>query len=125
MEWYLKVMRDNYANFSGRSRRKEYWMFTLMQIPIMVLLIILDGVLGLTFQVFEQDLGYGWLYLIGALVHLIPGLAVSVRRLHDVGKSGWFFLIILIPLIGGIWLFILSCTEGNKSENKWGPDSKA
>mgnify|MGYP006108631735 FL=1 len=124
MGWYLKVMRDNYANFSGRARRKEYWMYTLMLIPIMIVLILLDNILGLTFEMLGQDLGYGWLYLIGALVHLIPGFALSIRRLHDIGKSGWFFLIILIPLIGGIWLFVLWCTEGNKSENKWGPDSK-
>jgi len=124
MKWYLKVMRDNYANFSGRARRKEYWMYTLMIIPIMIVLIILDNILGLTFEVSGLDLGYGWLYLIGGLVHLIPGLALSVRRLHDVGKSGWFLLIILIPLIGGIWLLVLECTEGNKSENKWGPNPK-
>ena len=88
------------------------------------LLILLDNILGLTFEVSGLDLGYGWLYLIGGLVHLIPGLALSVRRLHDVGKSGWFLLIILIPLIGGIWLLVLECTEGNKSENKWGPNPK-
>jgi len=117
-------MRDNYANFSGRARRKEYWMYTLMIIPIMIVLIILDNILGLTFEVSGLDLGYGWLYLIGGLVHLIPGIAVTARRLHDIGKSGLFLLIILIPLIGGIWLLVLECTEGNKSENKWGPNPK-
>ena len=125
MKWYLKVMRDNYANFNGRARRKEYWMFTLMQISIMILLIILDGVLGLSFEIYGQDLRYGWLYAIGALIHLIPGFAVSVRRLHDVGKSGWFLLIALIPLIGSIWILVLICLDGEKSNNKWGPDSKA
>jgi uncharacterized membrane protein YhaH (DUF805 family) len=125
MKWYLKVMRDNYANFSGRARRKEYWMFTLIQISIMILLIILDGVLGLSFEIYGQDLRYGWLYAIGALIHLIPGFAVSVRRLHDVGKSGWFLLIALIPLIGSIWILVLICLDGEKSNNKWGPDSKA
>ena len=124
MKWYLKVMRDNYSNFSGRARRKEYWMYVLIQIPIIIVLILLDNILGLTFEVSGLDLGYGWLYLIGGLVHLIPGLALSVRRLHDVGKSGWFLLIILIPLIGGIWLLVLECKEGNKSENKWGPNPK-
>ena len=124
MEWYLKVMRDNYANFNGRARRKEYWMFTLMQFPIMILLIILDGVLGLSFEIYGQDLGYGWLYAIGALIHLIPGFA-SLSTFPPDAITNTFLLIILIPLIGGIWLFILSCTEGNKSENKWGPDSKA
>ena len=125
MEWYLKVMRDNYANFSGRARRKEYWMFSLIQIPIFLLLMFLDNTLGLTIEISGQNIGYGWLYLIGGLAHFIPGLAVSIRRLHDVGKSGWFLLIILIPSIGAIWLLVLACIEGNKFENKWGPDSKS
>ena len=125
MEWYLKVMRDNYANFSGRARRKEYWMFVLVQSIIMIGLMILDSVLGLDFELQGISLGYGYLYLIGIIVHFIPSLAVLVRRLHDVGKSGWFYFIFLIPIIGIIWLLILYCTEGQKEDNKWGPDPKA
>ena len=64
-------------------------------------------------------------YTICALIHFIPGLAVIVRRLHDVGKSGWFYLIVLIPFIGLIWLLILYCTDGQKEDNKWGPNPKA
>ena len=125
MEWYLKVMRDNYANFSGRARRKEYWMFVLVQTIVMIGLMILDSVLGLDFELQGISLGYGYLYLIGLIVHFIPSLAVLVRRLHDVGKSGWFYFIFLIPLIGVIWLLVLYCTEGQKEDNKWGPDPKA
>ena len=125
MEWYLKVMRDNYANFSGRARRKEYWMFVLVQTIVMIGLIILDSVLGLDFELQGISLGYGYLYLIGLIVHFIPSLAVLVRRLHDVGKSGWFYFIFLIPLIGVLWLLVLYCTEGQKQDNKWGPDPKA
>ena len=125
MEWYLKVMRDNYANFSGRARRKEYWMFVLVQTIIMIGLMILDSVLGLDFELQGIPIGYGYLYLIGIIVHFIPSLAVVVRRLHDVGKSGWFYFIFLIPLIGIIWLLVLYCTEGQKQDNKWGPDPKA
>ena len=125
MEWYLKVMRDNYANFSGRARRKEYWMFVLVQTIVMIGLMILDSVLGLDFELQGISLGYGYLYLIGLIVHFIPSLAVLVRRLHDVGKSGWFYFIFLIPLIGVIWLLVLYCTEGQKQDNKWGPDPKA
>jgi uncharacterized membrane protein YhaH (DUF805 family) len=73
----------------------------------------------------EISMGYGWIYTICGLIHFIPSLAVIVRRLHDVGKSGWFYLIVLIPLIGFIWLLILYCTEGQKEDNKWGPDPKA
>ena len=125
MEWYLKVMRDNYANFSGRARRKEYWMFALVQTIVMIGLMILDSVLGLDFELKGISLGYGYLYLIGIIVHFIPSLAVLVRRLHDVGKSGWFYFIFLIPIIGIIWLLVLYCTEGQKEDNKWGPDPKA
>ena len=122
MEWYLKVMRDNYANFSGRARRKEYWMYVLVQSIIMIGLMILDSILGLDFELQGISLGYGYLYSIGGIVHFIPSLAVLVRRLHDVGKSGWFYFIGLIPLIGAIWLLILFCTEGQKQDNKWGPN---
>ena len=125
MEWYLKVMRDNYANFSGRARRREYWMYVLVQSIIMIGLMILDSILGLDFELQGISLGYGYLYSIGGIVHFIPSLAVLVRRLHDVGKSGWFYFIGLIPLIGAIWLLILFCTEGQKQDNKWGPDPKA
>ena len=125
MEWYLKVMRDNYANFTGRARRKEYWMFALFQAIIMIVLVILDNVLGLGFDIGGIPLGYGVLYTIGALAHFIPGLAVNVRRLHDVGKSGWFYLIALIPFIGIIWLLVLMCTDGDKGDNAYGPDPKA
>ena len=125
MEWYLKVMRDNYANFNGRARRKEYWMYVLVQSIIMIGLMILDSILGLDFELQGISLGYGYLYLIGLIVHFIPSLAVLVRRLHDVGKSGWFYFIFLIPIIGIIWLLVLYCTEGQKQDNKWGPDPKA
>ena len=125
MEWYLKVMRDNYANFSGRARRREYWMYVLVQSIIMIGLMILDSILGLDFELQGISLGYGYLYLIGLIVHFIPSLAVLVRRLHDVGKSGWFYFIFLIPIIGIIWLLVLYCTEGQKEDNKWGPDPKA
>ena len=124
MEWYLKVMRDNYANFSGRARRREYWMYVLVQSIIMIGLMILDSILGLDFELQGISLGYGYLYSIGGIVHFIPSLAVLVRRLHDVGKLGWFYFIGLIPLIGAIWLLILFCTEGQKQDNKWGPDPK-
>ena len=130
MEWYLKVMRDNYANFKGRARRKEYWMFVLVYVIILIACMVLDNVLGTVFMMDagplgEISMGYGWLYSICSLVHFIPGLALVVRRLHDVGKSGWFYLLILLPIIGWIWLLVLYCTEGQKEDNKWGPDPKA
>ena len=130
MEWYLKVMRDNYANFKGRARRKEYWMFVLVNSIILIACMVLDNILGTVFMMDagplgEISLGYGWLYFICTLVHFTPALGLVVRRLHDVGKSGWFYFIFLIPIIGVIWLLVLYCTEGQKQDNKWGPDPKA
>ena len=130
MEWYLKVMRDNYANFKGRARRKEYWMFVLVYVIILIACMVLDNVLGIVFMMDagplgEISMGYGWLDSICSLVHFIPGLGLVVRRLHDVGKSGWFYLLILLPIVGWIWLLVLYCTEGQKEDNKWGPDPKA
>ena len=129
MEWYLKVVRDNYLNFSGRARRKEYWMFTLVYTIILFGCTVLDNMLGTVFMMDggalgQISMGYGWAYTICGLVHFLPSLSLVVRRLHDVGKSGWFYLIILIPFIGFIWILILFCTEGQKEENKWGPDPK-
>ena len=130
MEWYLKVMRDNYTNFSGRARRKEYWMFTLVYVIISTGCTVLDNVLGTVFMMDagplgEISMGYGWAYIICWLIHFIPGLALAVRRLHDVGKSGWFYLIFLIPIIGVIWLLVLFCLEGKKEDNKYGSNPKA
>ena len=130
MEWYLKVMKENYSNFSGRARRKEYWMFTLMFYVVLIVAMLLDNALGLDFKMDigygeEISSGYGWIYLLTSLIHFIPSIGVLVRRLHDVGKSGWFWLISLIPLIGAIWLLVLFCTEGDADENKYGPSPKS
>lgn len=123
MNWYLKVLQ-NYATFSGRARRKEYWIFILFNMIFAIVAMILDNVLGTTFDIMGQNAGYGWLYLFYGLAVFIPGLAVSVRRLHDIGKSGWMFLIALIPLIGAIWLLVLFCTDSQQGSNKWGENPK-
>lgn len=119
MNWYLQVLKK-YAEFSGRARRKEYWMFALFNIIFLVLAIILDNVLGTAIK----GVGYGLFYILYALAVLIPGLAVAVRRLHDVGKSGWMMLIALIPLIGAIWLLVLMVIDSNPGENEYGPNPK-
>ena len=123
MNWYLKVLRQ-YADFSGRARRKEYWMFCLFFFIFAIVAMILDNVLGLTFNLYGQSLGYGWLYLIFGLAHFLPSLAVCVRRLHDVGRSGWWYFIALIPLVGAILLLIWFCTNSQAGENKWGANPK-
>jgi len=119
MNWYLQVLKK-YAEFGGRARRKEYWMFALFNVIFLIVAIILDNVLGTTIGV----LPYGVFYFLYALAVLLPGLAVGVRRLHDVGKSGWMMLIGLIPLIGAIWLLVLVCTDSQSGTNKWGENPK-
>ena len=119
MNWYLKALK-NYAVFSGRARRKEYWMFVLFNAIFFIIAIILDNVLGTAIE----NVGYGLFYFLYFLAVLIPSLAVAIRRLHDVGKSGWFLLISLIPIIGAIWLLVLLCTKGDAGENKYGANPK-
>ncbi len=123
-KYYLDILTNKYADFKGRARRKEYWMWTLYYTVILFFAMVLDNALGLNFELLGQNLGYGWLYVTIGITHLIPGLGIVVRRLHDVGKSGWFYLIILIPLIGFIWILVLFCTEGVKEDNKWGSNPK-
>jgi uncharacterized membrane protein YhaH (DUF805 family) len=119
MNWYLKVLKQ-YADFSGRARRKEYWMFVLFNLIFAIVAMILDNILGLTVGI----LPYGVFYVLYTLAVFIPGLAVAVRRLHDVGKSGWMILIALIPLIGVIWLLVLMVTDSNPGKNQYGPNPK-
>jgi len=120
MYWYLKVIKDNYANFSGRARRREYWMFVLIQLIILILVIsyasLVDDLFGS--PVVGSILGF---YV---LATLIPWLALNVRRLHDTGKSGGYIFINLIPIIGRIWYVVLVATEGEFGPNQYGPDPK-
>jgi uncharacterized membrane protein YhaH (DUF805 family) len=125
MEWYLKVMKENYSNFSGRARRKEFWMFYLFYVIAIIVAMILDQALGLTWDMgYGVQSPYGWCYLLVGLFHFIPFLALHARRMHDVGKSGWFLLICLVPIVGSIWLLILWCTDGHVADNAYGSNPK-
>ena len=117
MDWYLEVFRK-YAQFSGRSRRKEYWMFTLFNILASVSLGIVDGILGL------GDMGFGLLSGIYSLAVIVPSLAVSIRRLHDTGRSGWWLLIALVPILGAIALLVFMVQDGEPGPNRYGPNPK-
>jgi uncharacterized membrane protein YhaH (DUF805 family) len=119
MNWYLKCLKQ-YADFSGRARRKEYWMYVLFYMIIAIVVHVIDVMLGWVTPEFEMGV-LGGLY---SLCMFIPGLAVSVRRLHDIGKSGWNFLFILIPLVGAVVLLIWFCKEGERRGNAWGLDPK-
>lgn len=125
IEYYKKVVFENYANFNGRARRSEYWMFTLAQFIIFVSVFILGAILGAIFGSALAGIGLSYFaFIIYSLATVLPTLGVVVRRLHDVGKSGWFYFIAFVPVIGGIWLFILMVTEGDQGDNEYGPDPK-
>ncbi|MEH6757377.1 MAG: DUF805 domain-containing protein [Parasphingorhabdus sp.] len=118
-----------YADFSGRSRRKEYWMFVLFNIIVMFGLAIIGGVLGgfTPDEAGAASLGGGLMFgLLGiySLAILVPALAVQVRRFHDQDKSGWFVLLSFVPYIGGLIVLVFMCLDGNKGENRFGPDPK-
>ena len=119
MNWYLKCWKQ-YADFSGRARRKEYWIFSLINNIIIFLLYILqivtiESTLWLIFPI---------ILFLYAMAVFLPGLAVNIRRLHDIGKSGWWYLIYLIPIIGAIWLTVLMCLDSEPGENQWGENPK-
>lgn len=113
MQWYLHVLK-NYAVFKGRARRKEYWMFFLMNMIVTLILTVVESITGLT------DILVG----IYSLIVLLPSLAVGVRRLHDTGRTGWWLLINLIPIIGTIVIIVFSCQDGQPNANKYGPNPK-
>lgn len=119
MEWYVGVLRK-YAEFNGRARRKEYWTFVLINMGISLALGAVDGVIS---AVVDTDVTvFGGLY--GLLV-LVPSVAVTVRRLHDTDRSGWWYFIVLIPIIGAVLLIVWLATDGDSGANRFGPDPKA
>jgi uncharacterized membrane protein YhaH (DUF805 family) len=123
MEIFLSVLKNKYADFSGRARRQEYWNFMLFLFIFVVAayMIVFLGV-ALDSSIIA-GIG-GFLTFVILLASIIPSLAVTVRRLHDTNRSGWFYFIGLIPLIGGILLLVWYCTEGTHGDNDYGPDPK-
>ncbi|MEV4612571.1 DUF805 domain-containing protein [Kitasatospora sp. NPDC049258] len=113
MDWYLAVVK-NYVGFNGRARRQEFWMFALFNIIASIVLAIVDGIAGTSGLL-------GGLY---SLAVLLPSLAVGFRRLHDTGRSAWWLLIALVPLIGSIILIVFWATEGQPNDNQYGPNPK-
>jgi uncharacterized membrane protein YhaH (DUF805 family) len=125
IEWYKIAMFQNYSNFSGRARRSEYWYFRLATAVIFFALIAFAGLLAIVAGgalAFQIAIAIFFIYI---LLSVIPSLAVTVRRMHDLGKSGWNVLISFIPLVGPIWFLVLLATEGEQGENYYGPDPKS
>lgn len=113
MNWYLKVLK-NYVGFQGRARRKEYWMFALFNAIIILFLTSIELMLSLPGM-------FSGLY---NLALFLPSLAVGVRRLHDTGRSGWWFLISLVPFIGIIVLIVFTCQDSAPNDNRYGLNPK-
>lgn len=123
--YFKKVVFENYANFKGRARRSEYWYFTLAMFIINMVLQVIPS-LGAIDNDGSSTVGVigGVIFLILGLAVLIPTVAVTTRRLHDTGLSGWWILLSLVPLLGGLILLIFCCRAGKSGPNKWGPDPK-
>lgn len=113
MKYFIDAVK-RYVDFSGRARRKEYWMYVLFYMIFAIAVGIVAGIIRMPL-----------LTSLYSLALFLPTLGVSVRRLHDLGKSGWWFLLGLIPVIGGIILLIWFCTEGEQANNQYGPNPKA
>lgn len=135
----IKSCFSNYANFSGRARRSEYWFFYLLYLlqnvyGLFVYYTVLFGALsfatdekatvGASFAMFIGICIFSMIYLIVMLVLFIPSLSVQVRRLHDIGKSGWNILFFMIPIVGLVPWLVWSCTDSQPGTNKWGKNPK-
>jgi len=113
MEEFLKVVKEHYVDFDRRARRKEFWMFTLISTLISIVLGFIDSIIGMEVL--------GGLY---SLAIIAPSLAVGARRLHDIGKSGWWQLLWFIPVVGWIWIIVLLATDGVREDNEYGASPK-
>lgn len=123
MKWFIKAFRQ-YADFSGRASRQEFWMFVLFNLLFAMTWAFVAGLLtGLFGGSFDQESRLIFMYKLIAIyyaVTAVPAMAVGVRRLHDTGRSGWWMLVSLVPIAGGIWLILLMCLDGSAGDNRYG-----
>lgn len=119
MHGFMTALR-RYAEFSGRSRRREFWGFALICVLVGIALVFVDVAMGM----YQPESGLGLLSGIFTLALLVPSVAVTVRRLHDIDRSGWWYLIGFIPLLGGIVLLVFSLRDGTSGSNRFGESPK-
>jgi uncharacterized membrane protein YhaH (DUF805 family) len=126
MDYYIGVWKK-YRILAGRARRKEYWMFTLWNSIIVIVLSAISAILAIFVDVGTNS-SYGLFFfllpVLYALAVLEPGITVAVRRLHDTNRSGWWFLINLVPYIGGIIFLVFMCLDSQPGDNQYGPNPK-
>ena len=119
MHWYLDVLKK-YVDFKGRAQRQEYWMFTLLNTIVTIVLLIGAGAIAVELEIAAVAM----LPNLYTLAVLLPSLGVVVRRLHDTGRSGWMFLVVFVPIIGPIALLVFMVQDSNPEENQYGPNPK-
>ncbi|MEC4113011.1 DUF805 domain-containing protein [Myroides pelagicus] len=124
MEWYLKVLKEHYADFNGRARRQEYWMFVLFNTLVAFGIIIVGGILTALTDTDAIMQFFVGLYIIYILGTFIPSIAVLVRRLHDTNNSGAYYFMSFIPLVGPILLLVKLVEDGTRGTNQYGVDPK-
>ena len=120
MKWFLNGLTKNYATFEGRARRKEYWLFVLFYCLTIVALMIVDGIIG----TLDEEVGVGLLSGLFFIATLVPTFAVTVRRLHDINRRGWWVLINVIPVVGALVLLVFNVQDSQPGANRFGPNPK-
>ena len=120
MKWFLDALKNKYATFEGRARRSEYWYFMLFYFLAIVALAIVDVIVG----TYSEEGGFGLLSGLFMLATILPSLAVTVRRLHDTDRSGWWVLINLVPILGALVLLVFTVLDSQPGANRFGPQSE-
>ena len=120
MKWFLEALTKKYATFEGRARRSEYWYFVLFYFLAIVVLAIVDVTVG----TYNEEVGVGLLSGLFGLATIVPSLAVTVRRLHDTDRSGWWVLLELVPFIGWLVVLVFTVLDSQPGANRFGPNPK-
>jgi uncharacterized membrane protein YhaH (DUF805 family) len=120
MNWFLEVLTKKYATFEGRARRSEYWYFMLFYFLAVVVLSFIDVFAGM----YNEEYGLGLLSTLFMIATILPSLAVTVRRLHDTNRSGWWVLLNLIPIVGVLVVLVFTVLDSQPGTNRFGPNPK-